>query len=94
MNPIILDDLDPNIIEWLKSRAQKHGNSLQAEVKSILQQLTVEVPELQGLYANAPTLESCRDELKQSLEEWIVLGLQLGHNIPQLERNNFSIIQD
>ncbi|MTJ52145.1 hypothetical protein FJR38_05405 [Anabaena sp. UHCC 0253] len=41
MNPIILDDLDPNIIEWLKSRAQKHGHSLQAEVKSILQQLTV-----------------------------------------------------
>jgi predicted RNase H-like HicB family nuclease len=53
-----------------------------------------EVPELQGLYANAPTLESCRDELKKSLEEWIVLGLQLRHNIPQLERNNFSIIQD
>ena len=41
MNPINLDDLDPNIIQWLNSRAQKHGNSLQAEVKSILQQLTV-----------------------------------------------------
>jgi plasmid stability protein len=41
MNPIILDDLDPNIIQWLNSRAQKHGHSLQAEVKSILQQLTV-----------------------------------------------------
>lgn len=53
-----------------------------------------EVPELQGLYANAPTLESCRDELKKSLEEWIVLGLQLGHNIPESESNNFSIIQD
>lgn len=53
-----------------------------------------EVPELQGLYANAPTLESCRDELKKSLEEWIVLGLQLGHNIPELESNSFSIIQD
>jgi hypothetical protein len=39
-------------------------------------------------------MENCREELKQSLEEWIVLGLQLGHNIPQLERNNFSIIQD
>jgi predicted RNase H-like HicB family nuclease len=53
-----------------------------------------EVPELQGLYANAPTMENCREELKQSLEEWIVLGLQLGHNIPELESNNFSIIQD
>lgn len=41
-----------------------------------------EVPKLQGLYANAPTLEACREELKQSLEEWIVLGLQLGHDLP------------
>ncbi|MTJ23999.1 hypothetical protein FJR06_22850 [Dolichospermum sp. UHCC 0352] len=53
MNPIILDDLDPNIIQWLNSRAQKHGHSLQAEVKSILQQLTVaktkEVKRMQNL---------------------------------------------
>ncbi|MEH2380258.1 MAG: type II toxin-antitoxin system HicB family antitoxin [Nostoc sp.] len=44
-----------------------------------------EVPELQGLYANASTLEACREELKQSLEEWIILGLQLGHNLPELD---------
>jgi predicted RNase H-like HicB family nuclease len=44
-----------------------------------------EVPELQGLYANAPTLEACREELKDSLEEWIVLGLQLGHSLPVLD---------
>ena len=52
-----------------------------------------EVPELQGLYANAPTLESCRDELKQSLEEWIVLGLQLGHNIPELDGIYLSFVE-
>jgi predicted RNase H-like HicB family nuclease len=44
-----------------------------------------EIPELKGLYANALTLENCRDELKESLEEWIVLGLQLGHNIPEMD---------
>jgi predicted RNase H-like HicB family nuclease len=43
-----------------------------------------EIPGLQGLYANAPTLEGCREELKDSLEEWIVLGLQLGHSLPVL----------
>jgi plasmid stability protein len=52
MNPIILEDLDPNIIEWLKSRAQKHGNSLQAEVKSILQQLTITKTEEVKLFAD------------------------------------------
>ncbi|MDZ7963284.1 MAG: type II toxin-antitoxin system HicB family antitoxin [Aulosira sp. DedQUE10] len=44
-----------------------------------------EVPELPGLYANAATLEACREELRQSLEEWIVLGLQLGHTLPELD---------
>jgi predicted RNase H-like HicB family nuclease len=53
-----------------------------------------EVPALKGLYANAPTLEDCRDELKQSLEEWIVLGLQLGHNIPELDGIYLSFKKD
>jgi predicted RNase H-like HicB family nuclease len=53
-----------------------------------------EVPALEGLYANAPTLEDCRDELKQSLEEWIVLGLQLGHNIPELDGIYLSFKKD
>jgi predicted RNase H-like HicB family nuclease len=41
-----------------------------------------EIPGLQGVYANAPTLEECREQLQQVLEEWIALGLQLGHALP------------
>src|SRR5918994_5598449 len=33
-----------------------------------------EVPGLQGLYANEPTLEACRTELQSSLEDCIVFG--------------------
>ncbi len=44
-----------------------------------------DVPGMKGLYANASTLEACREELKESLEEWIVLGLQLGHTLPVLD---------
>jgi plasmid stability protein len=40
MNQIVLEDLDPIIIKRLKARAQKHGRSLQTEVKTILQQVT------------------------------------------------------
>ncbi|MBD2775285.1 FitA-like ribbon-helix-helix domain-containing protein [Iningainema tapete] len=40
MTHIILEDLDPVMIERLKARAQKHGRSLPAEVKAILQQVT------------------------------------------------------
>jgi plasmid stability protein len=67
MNPIILDDLDPNIIEWLKSRAQKHGNSLQAEVKSILQQLTVAKTEEVKLFAE-DIIQRKADLMLQQLE--------------------------
>jgi predicted RNase H-like HicB family nuclease len=41
-----------------------------------------EVAVLPGVYANARTLEECREELQSVLEEWIVLGLRLGHALP------------
>lgn len=39
---------------------------------------------LDGVWANADTLEECRQELQEALEEWIVLGLRMGHPIPSL----------
>jgi predicted RNase H-like HicB family nuclease len=41
-----------------------------------------EIPDLQGVWANAPTLEECREELQSALEDWIALGLRLGHTLP------------
>ncbi len=41
-----------------------------------------EIPGLQGVLANAPTLEGCRMQLREVLEDWIVLGLRLGHPLP------------
>jgi predicted RNase H-like HicB family nuclease len=37
---------------------------------------------LQGVWANADSLEACREELKEVLEEWILLGIKMGHAIP------------
>ncbi len=37
---------------------------------------------LQGVWAQADTLETCREELREVLEEWIVLGLKMGHPLP------------
>jgi predicted RNase H-like HicB family nuclease len=31
-----------------------------------------EIPGFDGVYANANTLEACRDELEEVLEEWIL----------------------
>jgi predicted RNase H-like HicB family nuclease len=43
-----------------------------------------EIPPCPGVYANADTLDSCRTELQEVLEGWIILGLKLGHNIPPI----------
>ena len=39
---------------------------------------------LQGVWAQADTLEACREELREVLEEWIVLGLRMGHPLPSI----------
>ena len=45
---------------------------------------------LQGVWANAQTLEDCRRELQEVLQEWIVLGLQMGHAIPVIDGIDLS----
>jgi predicted RNase H-like HicB family nuclease len=49
-----------------------------------------EISGLQGVYANAETLEGCRDELQEVLEGWILLGLHLQHSIPVLDEINLN----
>ena len=39
------------------------------------------IPGFRGVLANADNLEECRDELQDTLEEWILLGIRLGHNL-------------
>lgn len=44
-----------------------------------------EIPELKGVWANEETLEACRNELQEVLEDWVLLGLHLRHPIPVLD---------
>lgn len=44
-----------------------------------------EIPGLQGVWGNAPSLEACRDELQEVLEDWILVGLRLGHPLPVVD---------
>ena len=43
------------------------------------------IPELHGVWANADTLEECREELESVLEGWILLGVALHHPIPLVD---------
>ena len=44
-----------------------------------------EIPGLQGVWANAETLAQCRGELREVLEDWLLLGFRLGHDIPTID---------
>jgi predicted RNase H-like HicB family nuclease len=43
-----------------------------------------EIPALTGVWANAATLEQCRDEQEDVLEEWITLSLAKNLPIPSI----------
>lgn len=47
----------------------------------------------QGVWANAETLEECREQLREVLEEWLLLSFKLGHNIPIIDEINLNRIQ-
>ncbi len=42
------------------------------------------IPKLKGVWANATTLEACRDELTSVLEGWILVGVRFGDDSPTL----------
>lgn len=44
-----------------------------------------EVPPLRGVWAEAETLEQCRETLREVLEDWLLVGLRRGHTIPVIE---------
>ena len=55
-----------------------------AEYKTIESEepIFVSVPGLNGAWATGKTIEEARAELIEVIEEWLVLGIKLGHTIP------------
>jgi predicted RNase H-like HicB family nuclease len=40
------------------------------------------IPSCKGVVAFGATLRECEDELRSTLEDWILVGLKLGHPLP------------
>jgi predicted RNase H-like HicB family nuclease len=40
------------------------------------------IPSCPGVIAFGKTLSKCEDELRSTLEDWILVGLKLGHSLP------------
>lgn len=44
-----------------------------------------EIPDFDGVYANAATLETCREELAEVLEEWMLFRIAAGLSLPVVD---------
>jgi predicted RNase H-like HicB family nuclease len=44
-----------------------------------------QIPGFQGVWANGPTLESCREELQQVLEDWILVSVAKNLPLPVVD---------
>ena len=53
-----------------------------------------EISGFQGVYANTDTLEACREELQEVLEGWIILGLRLGHSLPEVDGLRLDVVSE
>ncbi|HBY57856.1 MAG TPA: HicB family protein [Candidatus Atribacteria bacterium] len=51
-----------------------------------------EIPSCPGVWSNEKTLEKCRDTLREVLEEWIVLKLRDGDQLPSIGGINLNIV--
>ena len=50
-----------------------------------------EIPGIEGVYANTPTLEACREELREVLEEWILVRVSRGLALPVVDGHELTI---
>ena len=50
------------------------------------------IPSCTGLIAFGTTLRECEDELRATLEDWMLLGLKLGHPLPVLGDLDLNLV--
>jgi predicted RNase H-like HicB family nuclease len=44
-----------------------------------------EIPQCNGVYANAETLEDCREQLREVLEEWLLFRIHRNLPLPVID---------
>ncbi|HPH02758.1 MAG TPA: type II toxin-antitoxin system HicB family antitoxin [Spirochaetota bacterium] len=52
-----------------------------------------EIPGFDGVYAHAGTLEACRNELSEVLEEWILIRISRNFPLPEVDGHKIEILE-
>jgi len=50
-----------------------------------------EIPAFDGVYANADSLEACRDELAEVLEDWILFRISKNLSLPVIDGMEIAV---
>lgn len=50
-----------------------------------------EIPGFTGVWASAPALEKCRDELREVLEEWLLFRIHRNLPVPEVDGLGLTI---
>jgi len=48
------------------------------------------IPSCPGVIAFAVTLRQCEEELRSTLEDWLLVGLKMGYSLPGLDMASLS----
>lgn len=51
-----------------------------------------EIPGVMGVWAKQPTLEACREDLKETLSDWLVVRFQRHLSVPVIEGLDLNTI--
>jgi predicted RNase H-like HicB family nuclease len=52
-----------------------------------------EIPEFNGVYANADTLEDCREQLREVIEEWVLFRVHRNLPLPAVDGIELAIVE-
>lgn len=75
------------LTEYLHAAMRKAKYEILADDKSYYG----EIPGCEGVYANAETLEGCRDELAEVLEEWVLFRVSRKLPLPTVDGIELTI---
>lgn len=76
------------LTEYIRATMKKARYEILSDDKSFYG----EIPGFDGVYANAETLEDCREELEEVLEEWIFFRISRNLKLPVVDGIKLSII--
>jgi predicted RNase H-like HicB family nuclease len=87
---LIADDILAMFAEYIQAAMEKATY----EIIDDPEPFYGEIPELRGLWATGKTLEECRKNLMDALEDWIAAHLAWGYPVPPIGGHTIQVSKE